>query len=91
MDFPWSNPLPSQSVAVQAIVRRMAASVAIASGLAATGRAIDLAGLDRAAGLLCAQVLDLEPAEGRALRPALANLGESVAALIDTIQTRRRA
>ena len=42
--------------------------------LVGSGRVVDLTGLDRAVGLLCAKALDLQPEFGRALRPRLAAL-----------------
>ena len=41
-------------------------TVNIAAGLATGGRRVDVAGLDRSVGLLCAKALDLPPTEGRA-------------------------
>lgn len=40
-------------------------TVNFAAGLAMGGRRIDVTGLDRSVGLLCAKALDLPPAEGR--------------------------
>ena len=42
--------------------------------LVAGGRNVDLMGLERQVGLLCAKSLDLPPEQGRALRPVLINL-----------------
>ena len=81
--------MPSPSAA-QASLRRLAAAIAVASGLAASGRAIDLAGLDSVAGLLCAQVLDLDPAEGSRMRPAVVELNQTVGALIATLTSNGR-
>lgn len=41
-------------------------TVNIAAGFATGGRRVDIAGLDRSVGLLCAKALDLPPTEGRA-------------------------
>ena len=53
----------------------MAASVGrtlrMAVSLAEAGRSIDIAGLDNWVGRLVARSLDLEPEDGRAIRPAL--------------------
>jgi len=53
----------------------MAASVArtlrMAMALATAGRTIDLGGLDNWVGRLVARSLDLDPPEGRTLRPVL--------------------
>lgn len=88
MTLLWPDLAPPPPPAAHATLRRMSASVAIATGLAASGRQIDLAGLEAAAGMLCAQVLDLSPTEGVALRPMLTALDESVATLIGMLQDR---
>jgi hypothetical protein len=46
----------------------------VARSLAETGRPIDLYGLDRMVGLVTAQAIDLEPVDGRRLRPTLIGL-----------------
>jgi len=53
----------------------------LARGMAAAGRRVDLAGLDRMVGRLCARSLDLPPEDGRRMRPALCAL----VAEIDTL------
>ena len=55
--------------------------VGVARALAESGRAIDLSGLDRQVGLLCAKSLDLTPDEGRRIRPRLIVLSGSIEAL----------
>lgn len=67
-------------------VRRVAATIAVATGLASTGRDVDLAGIEVATGRLCAQVLDLAPDEGSRLRPALCSLDQSLVALAKMIR-----
>jgi len=56
-------------------VRAMSVGIArvldLAVILAQSGRRIDLVGIDRKVGLLCAQALDLPPELGRELVPAL--------------------
>ena len=89
MSFPWPQNLPPNDAAVQAGLRQMAASIAVATGLAACGRPIDLAGLEGDAGLLCAQLLDLDPRQALALRPTLVAIDESASALMATLQARR--
>lgn len=86
MTFPWPCALPSSDDIARHQLDRLSASVAVASGLAATGRHIDLAGLDAVAGVLCAQVLDLLPQEGSAIRPALVALNDRMAALAWTLR-----
>jgi hypothetical protein len=46
-------------------------TVRIAHALIESGQPVDLTGLDRGVGLLCAKSLDLPPSMGRALRPRL--------------------
>ena len=67
-------------------IQQVATTIALANGLAASGRAVDLAGLDQLAGRLCARILDLPPAEGQAVRPALVALQQSLEALARTMQ-----
>ena len=86
MDTGFSTPDLATSPAGGS-VRRLAAAVAVATGLASTARAIDLDGMDGLAGLLCAQVLDLAPAEAMALKPALIALERDVAGLIGLLKT----
>ncbi len=83
--MPWPKTAPV-TPAAQVSLRRLSASIALASGLAASGRTIDLGGLEAITGLLCAQVLDLDPAEGSALRPAIVALNDNIGALIATLK-----
>ena len=53
-------------------------TVSVARALAASGRAVDLEGLDRHIGLLCAKALDLPPEMGRAQRVRLIKLRDDV-------------
>ena len=46
----------------------------MAHALVTRGRNVDLTGLERQIGLLCAKTLDLPPEDGRELRPVLINL-----------------
>lgn len=84
MTFPW-QPLPAESALAATTLQSIHATVAIATGLAECGRAIDLSGLDSATGALCAQVLDLRPEDGSSLRTALVLLQERLAALSATV------
>jgi hypothetical protein len=52
----------------------IAAVVGMASRLAGSGVAVDLNGLDRQVGLLCAKTLDLPPDQGRQMLPCLTSL-----------------
>ena len=82
-------PGPSPSVAAQAALQHVTATVAVASGLAATGRKVDLAGIEAVAGRLCAQLLDLPPEAGAQFRPALMALDQSIASLSTLLRGRR--
>ena len=86
----WSEPDPAPSAAVAGALRGVVSTVAIAQGLASSGRTVDLAGLDAAAGMLCARILDLPPVEGAALRPALVELEARLVALGTAISTQSR-
>ncbi len=52
----------------------LARTICIARALVEHGRTVDLAGLDRGVGLLCAKTLDLAPEAGRTARPHLVSL-----------------
>lgn len=58
----------------------------VARGLLENGRRVDLEGLDRVIGVLCARALDLPPEEGRAIRPRLALLLADLDALSLALQ-----
>lgn len=63
-----------EATAVQAAVgmaEGLARTICIARLLVENGRTVDMTGLDRGVGLLCAKALDLPPDAGRALRPQL--------------------
>ncbi len=63
-----------EATAVQAatsMAEGLARTICIARLLVANGRTVDMAGLDRGVGLLCAKALDLPPEAGRGLRPLL--------------------
>ena len=57
--------------AVIAMNDGLARTICIARVLVENGRQVDLAGLDRGVGLLCAKAFDLPPETGRSLRPHL--------------------
>ena len=67
--------------AVRALAEELTGTVGLACALAESGRAIDLTGLDRRIGLLCAKALDLPSDEGRRVRPRLIALSGSMDAL----------
>ncbi len=72
--------------AAAALLQQVTSTVAIAKELAASGREVDLAGLDGMAGRLCAQALDLPLETGAAMRPALVKLMEMLTGLRQAIQ-----
>lgn len=90
MTLPW-QPLPAESALAASTLQRIHATVAIATGLAECGRAIDLAGLDSATGALCAQVLDLPPEDGSSMREALVQLQARLVALSATVAASSQA
>jgi hypothetical protein len=67
--------------AVLALAEELTKTIDLACALAASGRAIDLAGFDDEVGLLCAKSLDLPPDEGRSMRPHLIALSSAMEAL----------
>ena len=67
---------------------RLQVTLALAISLAIAGRTVDLSGLEADTGLLCAQVLDLPPSEGQALRPALLAVHTSIKRLIASLQVK---
>ena len=80
-------PVPApDDAALRARLDHMAATVAVASGMAGTGRTVDLTGLDDTAGVLCARILDLPPAEGIGFRAALLELDSRMEALADVLR-----
>jgi hypothetical protein len=48
----------------------------VAHAFVASGRSVDLTGLDRQIGLVCAKALDLPAEQGRTMRPQLVDLLE---------------
>ena len=57
-----------------AIGESLMRTICIAQLLVENGRTVDMTGLDRGVGLLCAKALDLPPEAGRAVRPHLLSL-----------------
>ena len=56
------------------MVEGLARTACIARMLVEHGRIVDMVGLDRGVGLVCARALDLPPDSGRELRPHLVSL-----------------
>ena len=74
--------------AVRALSDELTNIVGVARALVEAGRDVDLAGLDRQVGLLCAKTLDLPPDEGRRLRPRLIALSATVETLLRAMAAR---
>jgi hypothetical protein len=74
--------------AVRALAAELTQMIGVACALAESGRTIDLTGLDRQVGLLCAKSLDLPPDEGRGVRPRLIALSGSMEALSRVLAAR---
>lgn len=72
-------PCPAQVVA--AAVEAMLGTIAVARALVGAGRRIDLTGLDQEIAALSAAAIALPVEEGRALRPAMESLHDSLQAL----------
>lgn len=67
--LPIGHDAEAETIALSEKVRQ---TIALARGLTAAGRHVDLAGLDGMVGLLCAKALDLPADCGRAARPVIA-------------------
>jgi hypothetical protein len=79
---------PTTIAAFDAAIDAMGATLAVAQGLVECGRAVDLAGLDQEMARLCAGILALDAADGRALRPGLEALVHQVDRLHATLAPR---
>ena len=80
--WPVSRPDATQDAAlVDVLSDDLRRAVLAAAGLVSSGQRVDVTGLDRAVGLLCAKTLDLPPPAGRAARDALTSLAASIGAL----------
>ncbi len=76
------------SAAVRALADELTKTIDIARALAESGRTIDITGLDREVGLLCAKSLDLPPDDGRRIRPSLIALSGALEALSRVLSSR---
>ena len=86
--FPGHWPASTHDAVAQidATAEQVRQTMALARGLATAGRPIELAGLDRAAGVLCAKMLDLPPEQGRSTRLLLVELLTELDALSATLR-----
>ena len=71
--FVRSNP-QAEFDAASSMAQSVGRMLDVSAALLIAGRAIDLGGLDHWVGRLTASTLDLEPADGRRMRPILAGL-----------------
>ena len=78
--FARANP-EAEFDACSALAQASARILQVSLTLASAGRAIDLTGLDNWIGRLTASAMDLDPADGRRMRSALASLLRSLDAL----------
>ena len=69
----------------QNLAALLSATLRIAHAFKASGRSVDLTGLDRQIGLVCAKALDLPPEQGRTLRPQLIQLLKQTDLLASTL------
>ena len=72
---------PCPATAVDAALDAMLGTLAVARALLEAGRRVDLAGLDREIGALCAAAIALPRREGRKLRPKAMALQEALGGL----------
>ena len=76
---------PSPLHAARALAGGILDTLRLSRALLEARRAVDLAGLEAAVGLLCAKALDVEPAEGQSLTPDLAAVLAELAMLADAL------
>jgi len=74
--------------AAEALAQSAERVLRLAQALAQTGRGIDLSGLEHWVGRLTASALDLDPIDGRRLRPALIGLLDGLDRLEHTVTGR---
>ncbi len=77
----WPRPAHDAASELAGLSKDLHDTVNLAAGLAAGGRRVDVAGLDRSVGLLCAKALDLPPVEGHAACALLFSLLDRIDAL----------
>ena len=77
----------AEAQAVITMSEDLARTMCIARALVEHGRDIDLAGLDRGVGLLCAKALDLAPERGRTARPYLQAVAVEADRLAEALRT----
>lgn len=83
---PWPPPSHDPGDLQRALAAQVQNTIAIARALVASGRPVDLTGLDQAVGLLCARTLDLPPDQGCAARPTLIEVLHDLELLTATVR-----
>jgi hypothetical protein len=73
---------------VRACTEQFSRTLAIAHSLVAAEQPVDLAGLDREMGFICARALDLPPEQGRGVRSDLIGLRLELDALSSALAAR---
>ncbi len=77
----WPRPAHNAAAELAGLSKTLHDTVNIAAGLAAGGRRVDVTGLERSVGLLCAKALDLPQGESRAACGLLFSLLNRIDAL----------
>ena len=77
----WPRPAHDAVGELASLSKTLHDTVNVAAGLAAGGRRVDVTGLERSVGLLCAKALDLPPGEGRTACALLFSLLNRIDAL----------
>ena len=85
---PWPPPAHDPVAAQHDLAEQVRKTVAIARALAGMDREVEVIGLDRMVGLLCAKTLDLAPDQGRAARPGLLAILAEVELLSATLRAK---
>lgn len=93
--LPHSEPLsPLPSFDAQAQVFELAEQVSrmlgVATAMVASGRRVDLAGLQQNVGVLCAKSLDLPPGRAGLAKAELVRVAASLDALTEKMRERKR-
>lgn len=83
----WPPHAHDAAADVAALSQGVLNTVDMAAGLTMGGRRVDVTGLDRAVGLLCAKALDLPPTEGQAACVGLFALLTQIDALSLALRT----
>ena len=71
---------------VAALADGLSRLLRVARQIAHVGRQVDMTGLDRAIGLLCAKSLDLQPEFGRLMQPRMLALLSDIDAMVAVLE-----